>query len=335
MASLGAQLKLAREKRGVTLEDISSSTKIGTRMLRAIEADHYDQLPGGIFNKGFVRAFARAVGVDEEKAIEDYLAATEPAQPDAKADTELRQGIELRAQSEAGGAGDLPWGWLALALILLALAFAAWGLWTREERKAQSAQTSGAASSSNLPAAATAPAETNTNPPAAQLKQMSSTGAANNLNPTGSAPTSSIPASSAPTSANSTSPAKSENSSSNPAMIASTNSTTDSATSSSPDSAYFSVHVKVEKDSWLSLSSDGKNVLQGTIVAPAVKSVRAHNQIVVKAGNVGALEFEFNGQRLPPQGNLGEVKNLTFGADGLEAVQTIVPGAATANPAQP
>ncbi len=114
-------------------------------------------------------------------------------------------------------------------------------------------------------------------------------------------------------------------------MIASTNSTTDSATSSSPDSAYFSVHVKVEKDSWLSLSSDGKNVLQGTIVAPAVKSVRAHNQIVVKAGNVGALEFEFNGQ----QGNLGEVKNLTFGADGLEAVQTIVPGAATANPAQP
>ena len=86
MASLGAQLKLAREKRGVTLEDISSSTKIGTRMLRAIEADHYDQLPGGIFNKGFVRAFARAIRVDEEKAIEDYLAATEPAQPDAKAD---------------------------------------------------------------------------------------------------------------------------------------------------------------------------------------------------------------------------------------------------------
>jgi cytoskeleton protein RodZ len=316
MASLGAQLKLAREKRGVTLEDISSSTKIGTRMLRAIEADHYDQLPGGIFNKGFVRAFARAVGVDEDKAIEDYLAATEPAQPDAKVDSELRQGIELRAQSDAGGTGDLPWGWLAVALILLALAFAAWGLWTRQERKAQSAQGSSAASSSNLPAAATGSAETNTNPPPAQLKQMSSTGSANNLNPTGSTPGSSTPTSSAPAPT-----------SSNPAALASTNSTA--------DSAYFSLHVKVEKDSWLSLSSDGKNVLQGTIVAPAVKSVRARNQIVVKAGNVGALEFEFNGQKLPPQGNLGEVKNLVFGADGLEAVQTIVPGATPANPPQP
>ena len=327
MASLGAQLKLAREKRGVTLEDISSSTKIGTRMLRAIEADHYDQLPGGIFNKGFVRAFARAVGVDEEKAVEDYLAATEPAPPDAKVDTELRQGIEQRTQSGAGGAGDLPWGWLALALILLALAFAAWGLWTREERKAQSAQQSGAPSSSNSPAAAVnAPAETNANPPAAQLKQMSSSDAANNLNPTGSAPASSVPPSASPAS-----PTKSDNSSSNPAAIASTNSTT----GSSADSAYFSLHVKVDKDSWLSLSSDGKNVLQGTIVAPAVKSVRARNQIVVKAGNVGALEFEFNGQKLPPQGNLGEVKNLVFGADGLEAVQTIVPGTTNASPTQP
>ena len=108
-----------------------------------------------------------------------------------------------------------------------------------------------------------------------------------------------------------------------------------SATGSSADSAYFSLHVKVEKDSWLSLSSDGKNVLQGTIVAPAVKSVRARNQIVVKAGNVGALEFDFNGQKLPPQGNLGEVKNLVFGADGLEAVQTIVPGTTNAKPTQP
>ncbi len=322
MASLGAQLKLAREKRGVTLEDISSSTKIGTRMLRAIEADHYDQLPGGIFNKGFVRAFARAVGVDEDKAIEDYLAATEPAQPDAKGDAELRQGIELRAQSEAGGPGDLPWGWLALALILLALAFAAWGLWTREERKAQSAQQSGAASSSNLPA--TAAAETQTNP-TAQLKQASSA-ATNNPNS----------ASSPLLSSNAGSPAKPENSSSNPATLAAMNSPAgSSATGSSADSAYFSLHVKVEKDSWLSLSSDGKNVLQGTIVAPAVKSVRARNQIVVKAGNVGALEFDFNGQKLPPQGNLGEVKNLVFGADGLEAVQTIVPGTTNAKPTQP
>jgi Domain of unknown function (DUF4115) len=102
---------------------------------------------------------------------------------------------------------------------------------------------------------------------------------------------------------------------------------------SSSNSGYFSVHVKVRKDSWISLSSDGKVVLQGTILAPATKAVKAHNQIVVKAGNVGALDFEFNGESLPAQGQNGEVKTLTFGAEGLEAVQTVPAGPASGTPA--
>ena len=72
MSSFGAQLKEEREKQGVTLEDISLTTKIGTRMLRALEEEHFDQLPGGIFNKGFIRSYARVVGIDEEQAIADY-----------------------------------------------------------------------------------------------------------------------------------------------------------------------------------------------------------------------------------------------------------------------
>ncbi|MBV8051343.1 MAG: helix-turn-helix domain-containing protein, partial [Acidobacteriaceae bacterium] len=55
----GPRLKAQREKRGITLEQISKSTKIGTRFLEALEEDHFERLPGGIFNKGFVRAYAR------------------------------------------------------------------------------------------------------------------------------------------------------------------------------------------------------------------------------------------------------------------------------------
>ena len=64
MESLGARLKRERERRKITLDEISLSTKIGTRFLIAIEEEHFDQLPGGIFNKGFVKAYARSVGVD-------------------------------------------------------------------------------------------------------------------------------------------------------------------------------------------------------------------------------------------------------------------------------
>ena len=74
--SFGEKLRKEREQRKITLDDISSTTKISTRMLRALEDEHFDELPGGVFNKGFVRAYARHIGLDEEQAITDYLDAT-------------------------------------------------------------------------------------------------------------------------------------------------------------------------------------------------------------------------------------------------------------------
>ena len=71
----GEKLRKHRESRGLSLDAISTTTKISTRMLRAIEEEHFDQLPGGVFNKGFVRAYARQVGLDEEEVVNDYLAA--------------------------------------------------------------------------------------------------------------------------------------------------------------------------------------------------------------------------------------------------------------------
>ena len=72
--------------RGITLEEIAEATKIGTRSLRALEEQDFDKLPGGIFNKGFVRAYARYLGLDEEQAVADYLAALNEAMAAGKAD---------------------------------------------------------------------------------------------------------------------------------------------------------------------------------------------------------------------------------------------------------
>ena len=76
MSGFGDRLRREREMRGVSLEEIAESTKIGTRSLRALEQEDFEKLPGGIFNKGFVRAYARHIGLDEEQAITDYLDAT-------------------------------------------------------------------------------------------------------------------------------------------------------------------------------------------------------------------------------------------------------------------
>lgn len=72
MASLGQKLKRAREERGIALHDVASRTHIGVRFLQAIESDTYDILPGGVFNRAFVRKFAQQVGLDEEHALKLY-----------------------------------------------------------------------------------------------------------------------------------------------------------------------------------------------------------------------------------------------------------------------
>ena len=79
----------------------------------------------------------------------------------------------------------------------------------------------------------------------------------------------------------------------------------------------FAVLVNAEDDSWISITADGRVLFQGTMVAPTQRLVHAQNQIAIRAGNVGALDFSFNGKKLPTQGDTGEVKTLTFGPGGL------------------
>jgi cytoskeleton protein RodZ len=71
-ATIGEQLRLARQERGIPLREISDQTRISVRYLEAIEANDYKRLPGGIFNRSFVRAYARCIGYDEKEAMEGY-----------------------------------------------------------------------------------------------------------------------------------------------------------------------------------------------------------------------------------------------------------------------
>lgn len=71
-STLGEKLRQAREERGLTISDIAEQTRISALYLESIENDDYRILPGGIFNKGFVKSFARTVGIGEQEALQDY-----------------------------------------------------------------------------------------------------------------------------------------------------------------------------------------------------------------------------------------------------------------------
>lgn len=73
MATLGEELRKQRELRQISLREISDATKINIRFLEALERDDYTHLPGGQFNKGFIRAYSRHIGIDPEKLVDAYM----------------------------------------------------------------------------------------------------------------------------------------------------------------------------------------------------------------------------------------------------------------------
>jgi len=72
----GEHLKREREMRGVTLEEISAATRIAPRFLTALESEQWELLPGGVFNRGFIRSVARYLGLDEDTLVAEYALET-------------------------------------------------------------------------------------------------------------------------------------------------------------------------------------------------------------------------------------------------------------------
>ena len=71
---IGGTLRAAREREGRTLADVAAATKIGVRVLESLERDDISKLPGGIFGRSFVRAYAEEVGLDPDDIVRRFIA---------------------------------------------------------------------------------------------------------------------------------------------------------------------------------------------------------------------------------------------------------------------
>jgi cytoskeleton protein RodZ len=301
----GARLKREREQRKITLDDIALSTKIGARFLAALEEEQFDRLPGGIFNKSFVRAYARYLGIDEAQAVAAYVAASTETLPESRPEETIDLAA-MAAQSKKTNrsAGGIPWGAFALALLIVAFSFAVWGFYSREKMArptrtvvpASVAKTSAPAPTNVAPDASSKPA-----PPEAVRTSSQPAAGLSAAAPGPAAPEPAAPGSEA------TAPAE-------------TATAAPSAPGSSPGS--FLVQIKAREDSWVSILADGKPAMEETLSPPTEKSIEAHSEVIIKTGNVGALDILFNGKQVPPQGDCSQVKTLTFDSNGLRPQTT-------------
>jgi len=329
VGTFGERLRREREMRGVGLNEIAAATKIGTRSLKALEEEDFSKLPGGIFNKGFVRAYARFLGMNEDQAVADYVSAAGEAEQSSDAVMErLAAESERRAeekrierQREKAGGPLLTWNTIALVVVLAAVGLLGWEYFSHKRAKTE--QAAGPA----VTAPAPAPQQTVPTP-------VENPGAAANT-PAGTPPaTTSTPdltltapakdASAKPTSLQASPSATGSSGTPTSSTVASKTATTPAkpvampaqsepyASTPAPTGDEFVVVVKATKQSWVSSRADDKPTPGRLLAANSEATFRARNNLRLLIGNAGGVEVSFNGKTLPVVGEENKSKTLIF-----------------------
>lgn len=292
MGSFGDKLKRERQMRGVTLEEISESTKIARRHLEALEGEDFASLPGGVFNKGFVRAYARFIGIDGDQAVADYAAvANEAPPPEDQFPLEIhdKPNRELNPRNS-----ELP---LIGSVVVLVLVVAAYVV-LRANRH---------------PAGAVPPPSS-----AAAQPDDSGTQGKPSDQPVGrsSRPVSATPAARLV-------PAEKQAGGNGPALakhvlaVAANEKKAPDVRSKpvGPEHSFFVV-IKAKEDAWVSVVADGRRVSHGILKADKQRFIRAGKQILLTTGNAGGIDVSFNGKPLGAIGNEREARTLLFTPTG-------------------
>jgi cytoskeleton protein RodZ len=325
VASFGENLRHSREARNITLQEIAASTKISSRALQALEDEHFEQLPGGIFNKGFVRAYARCVGLDEEKTIAEYLIAAKvsPSEID----------MEVMSTQVAAAAGTRqPWAPNAatvVGVLAVIVALGMGGLWLNEQRKETRGLTPRQKVENTVGASAPAPAPptvvaSEPNPP----PQNAANGGESNANQEAATNASSLALSTAAQAAASSKTPQSTNQTGKLAVGVSAPPVAPVAVASQPGAAHSKAQAPVEVSIsatsrvWISVSSDGNRVETLTLdpekPETRSRSYSAKEKLRLDVGNPAGLSVTYNGKPAGVLGRSGQRATITFTPEGIE-----------------
>jgi len=129
MEQFGDALRMERERRQVSLESICEVTKVSLHHLEALEAGRYADLPGGVFRKGILRSYLKAVGLEESGWVEQFENAvrTIASETEEEGWTEFAENVR---RSRAGSASPgIDSRWLGVAAMILGLAALGWSVW--------------------------------------------------------------------------------------------------------------------------------------------------------------------------------------------------------------
>ncbi len=324
MSSLGEHLKQLRLDKGLSIEELSKATKINKRFLAALEEDNLQALPGGVINRGFVRAFVRFCGGDENAFLAEYESALRE-----------QQGPEinlLAAQSAAASsASERRKVYFFILVIILVLAAIFMIYYFRYSSRLQGnggslhlaevnqapqpsagsaaiQQEPGGQTGSLPPVLPPPPSESATNPGQSTGPTPSSTSPATEPGSvSGSATTG------APQAAHPEGSANPSNTVSEKTLAAPTSGRIKtSAPESDTTNGNYKLKIVAAEKTWLSIKKDGKEVFRRIMLPNEALNLNAKDRFDIVCGNAGGIVVSLDGKTLPPLGGKGEVKTVTY-----------------------
>ena len=275
---LGDLLRETREQKNLSLEDAEKGTNIRKLYIKAIEDGNYDKLPGEVFLKGFMKTYAKFLGLDGQKIIEQYKAEKSGVKLLPNNDEKTIEAEQSQPTEKTTVEADL-----------------------KKEEKVEKQPEKATA---DKPATKPVPNIDNFNESKKYLETKNSSGSKKNvfiiviiiiliivgavafLSNQGS---DSQPAADTQPTTEQTQPQQQQAQQPAPAPA---------PVSGSDVTATFS------QDCWTEVKVDGNTVLSETVKAGSSLNWKGNNQVEVTVGNAGAVDITFNGQ---PQGKMGDV----------------------------
>jgi cytoskeleton protein RodZ len=327
MSSLGEHLRQIREAKHLSVEDLSRLTKISSRFITALEAEDFGTLPGGVFNRGFIKSYAKFCGADESPLLLEY-------------DEELKRihGPDLIILPSAPASsgefqGYRPFYGIAVFLFLVFI-FISLFMYFRSHsggggRKGEEVNTATPASST-VPSSNQQPLNSGTQnsaiPPVLPHPPPAESGSAAGSTPASTSPagvskmqTSNQSAINVPMPAGSagqdaggaaarTIPGSlPEDLRKRPAVTKSLGENT-----TEPGQKPFTLQIVATAPAWLSIKKDGKEVYRKVMLPGETLRYSARDKFDIVCGNAGGVNLELDGIPVGPLGKSGEVKTKSF-----------------------
>jgi cytoskeleton protein RodZ len=272
----GERLKRERELRGVSLDEVSGATRINTKYLEALETEQWDQLPGGVFNRGFIRTIARYLGINEDGMISEYALVTK----DHPTVSVWVQDLEKP-----------PRPWLPAAVIVLVIALIAVSGWIASKRWGTVAH--GDTKDQHVPLIAPVLAE-----PAASAQ----------VDPSPAAAPATLPAANVP--AEDTGAPAASNAAPEPDRAAA--SVVPAADALAPHSDKLELRVEAGRKARIRVIADGHPLYAGWIAAGETRNYSAREAFKISASDSSAVFLELNGKTMAPIGTPGRPGRATL-----------------------